>query len=115
MKRSPRPTDPNSEDASLERQISRIRAESKKKVAALQEKVDRLVQENQEVLEASLDQIKSAIRRAGRKPCPDCGMTGALGRIDAGYMKRFGLPEWDGCITCGGEIGYPGKKGRGFI
>jgi hypothetical protein len=45
--------------------------------------------------------------------CPKCDGFGKLERMDSGYMRKFGLREWDGCKTCGST--KPEEAGRGYI
>lgn len=45
--------------------------------------------------------------------CPRCEGFGRLERMDSGYMKKFGLREWDGCKYCGST--KPEESGRGYI
>lgn len=73
---------------------------------ALQEKANA-------VLARMEEEIDSIFSRNGVTRCPKCAGTGALERLDAGYMKKFGLQEWDGCKNCGGD----GKeqRGRGYL
>lgn len=52
------------------------------------------------------------LKAHGMKRCPDCDGTGAIQRLDAGYMRRFGLREWNGCEKCGGLIE---KRGKGYL
>lgn len=49
----------------------------------------------------------------GKTRCLRCQGTGAVERLDSGYMRKFGLREWDGCESCGGDGNE--VKGKGFI
>lgn len=52
------------------------------------------------------------LKYAGKAWCEACDGTGALERLDSGYMRRFRLRERDGCKRCGGNSSD--VKGRGF-
>lgn len=72
------------------------------------------LQKNAQVLAEKYPQhIAEAIRVAGFVVCPECGGHGKKERLDSGIMRKFGLRQWDGCETCGGD----GREfpGRGFI
>lgn len=56
--------------------------------------------------------IRELVIAAGKLICPDCRGHGEVQRLDAGYMRRFGLREWDGCNRCGG---YLDRRGCGFV
>lgn len=72
----------------------------------LQEQAD-LVLENLRAGEEAL------FARYGKKRCPKCNGTGAIQRLDAGYMRRFGLREWNGCSNCGSTDQE--ERGRGYV
>ena len=44
--------------------------------------------------------------------CQACNGWGRIRRLDASYMRRFGLREWDGCEACGGDRDRPGTGER---
>lgn len=52
------------------------------------------------------------LRKHNKKRCGKCNGYGKIERLDSGYMKRFGMREWDGCSDCGGDHE---KSGRGFV
>jgi hypothetical protein len=65
------------------------------------------------IREAEDRDVAMVISEAGRDVCPACRGFGAVERMDSGYMRRFGLREWDGCTRCGGNGGE--IRGRGFV
>lgn len=93
------------DDALLE-EIAAYRNRCQSEVAICHERIADLVEECER-------RIKKAIEESGRKLCPTCHGHGAIQRLDAGYMRRFGLREWNGCPDCGGD-GHE-VKGKGFV
>lgn len=82
-----------------------MREETAEKLTHLQKQANQLIKN----LEARL---KSMVSARGFQWCTDCDGTGAIERLDSGYMKRFGLPEWDGCSACGGTTN---ERGYGYV
>lgn len=58
-------------------------------------------------------EIDSILSHHGKNRCPKCAGTGAVERLDSGYMRRFGLREWNGCVNCGGDGNE--RRGRGYV
>ena len=88
----------------------------------LREVIDRLLEEGrqerqrlaheQAMLVPDLrKRIVAAINEAGYQPCEMCQGFGTFDRIDASYMRRFGLQSWEGCTRCGGSESI---EGRGY-
>jgi hypothetical protein len=59
------------------------------------------------------DKRDKLFQSSGVIRCPKCQGFGKLERLDSGYMRKFGLREWDGCKTCGST--KPEEVGRGYI
>lgn len=76
-------------------------------------KLDSLRLESQKVVEQYEKDFDAILAKYGKTRCPMCSGTGAVARLDAGYMKRFGLREWNGCAVCGSA--NEEEKGRGYI
>lgn len=65
-----------------------------------------------EVHEELFDKEEGLFLQHHKVRCRLCDGTGAVERMDSGYMRRFGLREWDGCKACGGEAD---RRGRGYV
>jgi hypothetical protein len=76
------------------------------------EKIELLEDQAQQAAINTEEELRAAVHKAGYTWCGNCNGTGALERLDAGYMKRFGLQPWDGCTCCGGN---KENRGRGFV
>jgi uncharacterized protein (TIGR02996 family) len=50
-----------------------------------------------------VDEVRCTTTTLTGGPCGTCQGTGAIERLDSGYMRRFGLRQWNGCKACGGE------------
>ncbi len=96
-------------DAELAAAVSKIRDDGQKRLDDLNAVMESRVDE----IGKDVDwRITCLLKDSGRFKCPQCKGLGYVFRLDAGYMRRFGLRELDGCSTCGGE---QEKKGMGFI
>lgn len=89
----------------LDKKLIQIKKVTEGKLQQLQ------IEANDLVVEMD-NNLRELVRQSGFIWCEKCDGIGKIGRFDAGYMKRFGLPEWDGCPKCGGD-GW-GNKGRGY-
>jgi len=90
----------------LEKQMEKIRSECQELIHALEVKAQLTAEEAEK-------KLREAVARAGFHWCGNCNGTGAIERLDAGYMRRFGMREWNGCESCGGD-GHE-KRGKGFV
>jgi hypothetical protein len=78
----------------IERELAIEREDFERLRVSLQGQAEKL-------FEAHRRRHDSILARHGRRRCPDCAGTGAIEKMDAGYMRRFGLREWNGCERCG--------------
>jgi hypothetical protein len=85
--------------------LKELEAACERQIVELQRQADALLENTRE----------SAVRLivvSGWQVCPGCCGYGARERLDAGFMRRFGLREWHGCAACGGSREV---RGRGFV
>ncbi len=94
----------------LEFTIGEVRKAAREAVEALQK---RLSQEAEQLLSQAETKADEMLAAAGRIRCVVCSGHGAVERMDSGYMRRFGLREWNGCQNCGGDGNE--KRGKGFV
>jgi DnaJ-class molecular chaperone len=92
-------------DEEVSAALETMRAEAKKRLAALRLDAEGVVNTHHREVDVFL-------RTQERRRCLRCDGTGGVERMDSGYMRRFGLREWDGCPDCGGD---GEKKGKGFL
>ena len=86
--------------------ITKLRETLKKKL----EDADRFTQD---CLSSFEMERGNALAKFGFKVCPKCNGDGTIERLDASFMRRFGLQDWDGCPSCGSK--KRGERGCGFI
>lgn len=89
----------------LDNELRQIREAAEARLMALQARADEIVQTCQL-------NLRAAVLAAGFKWCKKCDGTGAIERLDSGYMKKFGLRPWNGCKACGGG---GETKGKGYL
>lgn len=90
---------------SLDDELVSIRQRTKTLLERLETEAQRIVAEEEQAL-------RRAMALDGFTWCTLCNGTGAIERLDSGYMRRFGLLEWEGCPECGGE---GEKRGKGYL
>lgn len=93
----------------LQEQIEGARRDCTRQLIDLRDKYEKDTDAATELL---LTRIESFCKLQGVTVCPKCQGIGREMRLDAGYMRRFGLREWDGCPECGGDRDI---EGRGFL
>lgn len=80
---------------------------------ATESRLDSLRRQAEDVVRGHRTLFDEILRSHGFSRCQKCDGTGAVERLDSGYMRRFGLREWDGCATCGSNSRE--ERGRGYL
>lgn len=75
--------------------------------------IELLRRKSVEIVDKMQKEIDETIKINGKHKCLSCDGTGAVERLNSGYMRKFGLREWNGCLNCGGNGND--KRGFGFI
>lgn len=91
----------------------RIRGQIERLRSNLEDFITKRQDEIEEQLAAHRKKIDALYLEEGVYRCPQCNGHGATQRLDSGYMKKFGLREWDGCGRCGGDGNE--IKGKGYL
>src|SRR4051812_9578316 len=95
--------------AELIQQLAKMREERTAGLAHIQEEYEETING---LIDVYRQDMCKMIKHAGYILCRDCDGTGAIERLDSGYMRKFRLREWDGCINCNGSKDI---KGYGFV
>lgn len=74
--------------------------------------ISKATEKLEEIHKSARELINSILKNNKKTRCPKCDGYGKIERLDSGYMRQFGLREWNGCTNCGGDIN---KEGKGFI
>lgn len=92
----------------LEEQIIKVRENGEKNVSDAYSHLEETILT---IKQETLKEINRLCLSENREMCQYCQGQGAVLRMDAGYMRKFGLRDWDGCPRCGGD---GEKRGRGY-
>lgn len=93
----------------IKEQIDALRNDSQN---TLQKLADSYNKDTDDIFKNFDLEIKTLCEQAGKKVCDQCRGYGCSMRLDASYMRKFNLREWDGCKKCGGTSNV---KGNGYV
>jgi hypothetical protein len=97
-------------EVELIRSLDAMKIEAERELVTMQANAEAALKSRVERYRA---EVKAAIEAVGKVVCSKCAGLGMRERIDSGYMRRFGLRDWDGCDACGGNGND--RRGRGWL